>query len=84
MSTRLTLLIALTGASALVAAAVLDVPPEFVAYPSLAQRSAPQHQDPRDCDEWAAEIAAPAPPGDPQVHARALGACLAGPGYSVK
>lgn len=76
MSVQLTLLIALTGACALVAAAVLDVPPE--------QHSAQQHQDPRDCDEWAAEISAPAPPGNPQVHARALGACLAGPGYSVK
>ena len=76
MSAQLTLLIALTGACALVAAAVLDVMPE--------QRSVQPHQDPRDCDEWAAEIAAPASPGNPQVHARALGACLAGPGYSVK
>lgn len=73
MSTRLTLLAALTGAYALVAAAVQDVPPE---------------QHPRDCDAWAAETAAqtaaPAPPRDPRIHARAPGACLAGPGYAVK
>ena len=69
MSTRLTLWVALTGACALVAAAMQDAPPE---------------QRPRDCDAWAAETAAPAPPGDPQIHARALGACLAGPGYAVK
>ena len=83
MSTRLTLLVALTGACALVTAAGLEVSPQFVAHPSLGQPTTQQRQAPRDCDEWAAEVAAPAPPGNPQIHASALGACLAGPGYSV-
>ena len=75
MSTHLNLLVGLTGACALVAAAVLDVPSD--------QRRA-QQQGSRDCDARIAETAVPAPPSDPHLHARALGACLARPGDSVK
>jgi len=79
MTTIATLMVALTGAFALVAAAVLEAPPARAARPALAE---PQ-QDGRDDGPRATDMSAPALPGNPHIHAGARGGCPSRPGDSV-
>lgn len=95
MRTAMTLFAALAAALVLVATAALAVPSGIVAYPAQGQSAEQERKDQEACEPWArqrVETGADtlrqqqpaAGEAQPPLYLRALAACMAGRGSSIK